>query len=356
MSKNLDINEIKHLYLDEELSINDIAKQLNVCRKTISDRLKKANVQIINRQNISKIDEDTEKLIIKMYTEKEIFVTEITKMINETRSENKISSATVYKCLHKNNIRIINYQNRPKFNQNIFDIIDTEEKAYWLGFIFADGYISSKDNSFELGLKISDKSHLEKFNKFMEHEKYNIKIGKSILDGKTFYNCKWYITNKHLWNTLNSYGCTPRKSLTLRFPDENIFKSKKLIKHFIRGYFDGDGCLSYSKNNIQDSCSPAITLLGTKRFLIKVKELLFRFNIDSRIREDKRNNVWILYFSKKENSYKFLDYIYLNSNIYLSRKYKRYKFLINSPSIEELIEFLENESGEGCDANTVLTT
>ena len=50
--------------------------------------------------------------------------------------------------------------------------------------------------------------------------------------------------NKYFWNILNSYGCTPRKSLTLKFPDRDIFKSSDLIRHFIRGYFDGDGCFS----------------------------------------------------------------------------------------------------------------
>ena len=69
--------------------------------------------------------------------------------------------------LQENGIEVINYQNLTKFNENVFDSIDTEEKAYWLGFIFADGYISLKGNSFELSLKGSDSEHLDKFNKFM---------------------------------------------------------------------------------------------------------------------------------------------------------------------------------------------
>ncbi|MGM9535052.1 MAG: hypothetical protein ACI3VR_07355, partial [Intestinibacter sp.] len=65
--------------------------------------------------------------------------------------------------------------NRPKFNEHIFDVIDTEEKAYWLGFIFADGYIGSTPlepnkksvYNFELSLKLEDTSHLEKFKSFI---------------------------------------------------------------------------------------------------------------------------------------------------------------------------------------------
>lgn len=149
---------------------------------------------------------------------------------------------------------IINHQNKLKFNEYIFDSIDTEEKAYWLGFIFADGCISSFDSegknrhTVELSLKESDKEHLDKFNKFVEHEDINhVKINKAKCtnNGVICNRCRWSVRNKHLWEILNSYGCTPKKSLILKFPSLSIFKDYSLIKHFIRGYWDGDGCLSY---------------------------------------------------------------------------------------------------------------
>jgi hypothetical protein len=83
--------------------------------------------------------------------------------------------------LAKYNCSAINLHNQVKFNQNVFDCIDTEEKAYWLGFIFADGYISShipdkkKTYKFELSLSLKDKSHLEKFNQFMRYNGNNVK-------------------------------------------------------------------------------------------------------------------------------------------------------------------------------------
>lgn len=74
-------------------------------------------------------------------------------------------------------ITIVNKQNMCKFNEHIFDNIDTEEKAYWLGFIFADGYISSLNakykNVFELSLSIKDLNHIKKFNSFMEYNGEN---------------------------------------------------------------------------------------------------------------------------------------------------------------------------------------
>ena len=105
------------------------------------------------------------------------------------------------KKLKELGVKIVNNQNKLKFDDTIFNSIDTEEKAYWLGFIYADGYISDNDkciykNVFELSLNISDINHLYKFNKFTKHEKDNVKFDS--------YRCRWCIMNKNLWNVLNN--------------------------------------------------------------------------------------------------------------------------------------------------------
>lgn len=108
----------------------------------------------------------------------------------------KCGRKSITSILKRNNISIINYHNITKFNENVFDIIDSEEKAYWLGFIFADGNISSPYKNgkpkytFELSLALKDKEHLDKFNTFMQHEKDNVKCDS--------YRCRWIATNKHL--------------------------------------------------------------------------------------------------------------------------------------------------------------
>ena len=117
-----------------------------------------------------------------------------------------IDIGTLSKRLKELNIEVINYQNRLKFDNTVFDCIDTEEKAYWLGFIFADGYIDSsplEENkkahyTFEISLKGSDAGHLHKFNKFMKHENDNVKMGYVNCKGKRCERCRWWITDKHL--------------------------------------------------------------------------------------------------------------------------------------------------------------
>ena len=169
------------------------------------------------------------------------------------------------KYLKSIGIQVINNQNRTKFNECIFDIIDTEEKAYWLGFILADGSISScktqKRYQFELSLSEQDKAHLDKFNVFMQHEKDNVKLSYTWVNGKKFSRCRWIINNKHLWSRLNELGCIPNKTLLLTFP----YVPKSLVKHLIRGYFDGDGSLGiYTyKSSTKVSCS----CIGTSEML-----------------------------------------------------------------------------------------
>ena len=52
----------------------------------------------------------------------------------------------------------------------MFDTIDSEEKAYWLGFIYADGWISDANNCFTLTLQQRDVEHLLKFNEFIANK------------------------------------------------------------------------------------------------------------------------------------------------------------------------------------------
>ena len=238
-------------------------------------------------------------------------------------------------------IEIVNKQNLTKFDEHIFDEIDNEEKAYWLGFIFADGYISSTSNNFELSLSIKDINHLEKFSKFMKY------TGQIKQDS---YRCRFSLRNKHLWNILNNYGCIPRKSLTLKFPNRDIFKSKDLIKHFLRGYFDGDGCITYQKDTY--TVSAVCSVIGTPEFLSEFEQLL---NFEKEITKckDKRsiNNTISLSFKRSE-SLVLMIYLYENSSIYLERKFKLYSFFKNGcRSLEEFNELLLTNIGESCDAN-----
>ena len=231
------------------------------------------------------------------------------------------------------------------YDIHVFDEIDTEEKAYWLGFWFADGYLNSSslfkdkktDYTIELSLQLCDLNHLNKFKEFIKYSK-DIKIDN--------YRCRFYVHNKHLWTTLASLGCTPLKSLILAFPNEYTFKNKKLIYDFIRGYFDGDGCISYgNKEHTQMNCS----FLGTLGFLNCIKRY---FNIENKLSHNHNNeeeSTMSLVITGNP-ALQILHTMYENATIYLDRKYEKYKEFCRL--YEESYKLLEGNIGEPCDGNT----
>lgn len=209
--------------------------------------------------------------------------------------------------------RFPNLHNRPKFDYHIFDKIDTEEKAYWLGLLFADGAVSSgkKRNVIELTLALRDKAHLEKFNRFLKNEK-PVKFDD--------YRARVVVTRKHLKTRLIELGCTPRKSLTLKYPHGLIPSS--LERHFIRGYVDGDGSIS-QKTNHPYSC--IFQLLGTPEFLQSVIDVMdWRSRNFYKTNKDGASQAQFFAYSGEE-ALSNLRSLYDNSNISLERKFNKFK-------------------------------
>ena len=145
--------------------------------------------------------------------------------------------------------------------------------------MYADGSISSTNNSVELSLKGEDVEHLNKYKQFLKHSA-EVKIGISKCNGKIFSRCRFCVTDKHFKTQLIKCGCHPKKSFTITFPDENIVP-KQLITHFIRGYVDGDGCISFC--NVKDL---KISIIGTIEFLTSIRAIYP--NIFSECKKDKR--------------------------------------------------------------------
>ena len=219
-----------------------------------------------------------------------------------------------------------------KLDETVFNTIDTEEKAYWLGFWFADGCIN-KNKSIELGLKYSDIGHLYKFCDFIKSDYSKVKVRKTMLNGKQFLSCRWATKRLALYSALINKGCINRKSLILKFPDLAIFKSKELVYHFIRGYIDGDGCLGIKTHKYKE---PTLTLqvVGTFEFLSQMCSIL---HIDSNklFHKDKKhpNSNTYSIFLTSDNALKTANLLYKNATIYLDRKMKIYKFAVSQSNL-----------------------
>lgn len=223
------------------------------------------------------------------------------------------------------------------YNKDFFQRIDTEEKAYWLGFLYADGCINRiykneklKAMDLEIGLCREDENHLQKFIKSIES---NIEIKQKNIknDNKIYDVSRITVCCTKMCKDLCEKGCTPQKSLSLEFPNTDIVPLN-LTKHFVRGYFDGDGCVSINKNNIIQ-----INFVGTFNFLKGVSKFLKDNKIiykDPSIYE--KGKVFEMYIYGADIIEQFYYFLYDNTNIYLDRKHNKFEmFYSNYNSIRK---------------------
>ena len=195
-----------------------------------------------------------------------------------------------------------------EYNTNVF--LDKSEYCYYfLGFIYADGCLTNGYLSININNK--DIEILERFKTYLNTKKpiYHIEKTNSIL---------FSFKNKKIYETLINYGLTPRKSLITTFPD-NI--PDDMVHHFIRGYFDGDGCISIINRKTIKGLK--INIVGTYEFLNSLQKILItKIGITpkkiSQITSNK--NTYQLNFKSKSDVLKFKEFIYNGSTIFLNRK------------------------------------
>lgn len=227
------------------------------------------------------------------------------------------------------------------YNESYFKEIQNEKQAYWLGFLCADGCITRfyrneklKSMSLELTLQSQDLDHLVNFKNDLET---NVPISHKTISGK-YEADKISINCTSMCRDLIKLGCTPTKSLTLEFPSENIVPSN-LLRHFIRGYFDGDGGVSYTEGKAYNSQRGKTYLqhhyrcyfCGNEQFLKKLRTVLIENGINvSELKYDKRSKAINIYIYGKDNIDIFRNYIYRDNKRNLHRKYAKFFFIDNN--------------------------
>lgn len=257
----------------------------------------------------------------KFTKEKELEICD--KYINEFKNltflgkEYDCSSGTIKNILVRNGFQTRTRSETKRIKDNtqihldplIFEQ-DNEDSSYWLGMMYSDGCVVEKNgepNRIELGLKETDKEHIENFAKWIKWEG----TIQTRSNSKGFSNnsviSRVQINNAELAYSLIRLGCTPKKSLTLEcIPN----LKKENIIHFIRGYFDGDGSVEKDRGRI--------TFTGTENFL---KEIAGYFQLPYRLYKKTDNNTYQLFYNTQESKI-ILKQMYLNANYKLTRKYE----------------------------------
>lgn len=313
-------------YIPGETSIKSLAEKYNVnCYSTVSKVLGENGIKIIKPKLVPR---NTIIEAAKYYSDNQISIINCAKKF-------KIGKNTLYNYLKENNSikNDKNYQKDITYDKNFFDSIDSEEKAYWLGFIMADGYtkLDKNNNPAQTTIEISKKdiNLLDAFKKSIKSNYIIRERSRTTVTGKISEVCSITISSHHLTKQLVSYGVVPNKTY-IGFINEEIFgDNEELIFHYLRGYSDGDGTINKNKGNYVFKL-----VIRSKSILNTITNWIKKYcNIDPKITI--WENTYRLSIQNKKDYFIFLKKLYKNANIYLDRKYQNYLSHIDCAVPEE---------------------
>lgn len=291
------------LYL-EGLSAPSISKIIGANEGTIREWVKISGNETRIGGTYSKIyDEKIFNQIMELYNNG-VYSTEIDKILNLKRG------ISAY-LLRKNNISLRHRGPKSKIeNENYFDTIDTPEKAYYLGWIMADGNISIYNGQYSLKLHIAlrDKEIIDNFLKVINSSN-KTKVKEDI-------NSSYYVslTSRHMCDSLIKFGVIPCKSGKEIFPTQI---SASLYHHFIRGFFDGDGITDISRRRSG--------FVSSKNM---IKSILIALDEPQKsIYKNKKNDNIYYFLGGISFSRMLYEYMYDDAGIWLTRKRKRMEMI-----------------------------
>lgn len=252
--------------------------------------------------------------ILHLYTVQHMSVSAIAKTF-------KVNTSVITRILKENGIKIRNKNEYKikKVDNDFFEKIDTQEKAYILGFIYADGCITN--HALQIKISKKDIELLEKI-KSVLHSDHKIGVYTNN-NGYGIGNeyCAIRIQSHKIENDLKLLGIIPRKTKTISFPT-NAQVPENLLRHFIRGFFDGDG--SVYKHDY-----PAISFTGTYAMLCGIKQEMQKItNTQANIYPYKNKDVFDYKVGGTNQMKKIYDYLYKDATIFLGRKKNKFEEIL----------------------------
>ena len=249
----------------------------------------------------TKISDEIEQQIVDLYSEGY--------GVMELSDEFQLHRATIQRVLKRHNINL-RKRTPAHYDIHFFDEYNADS-CYWAGFIAADGYVRSDRDNVSIHLSASDVSHLKKLEVLTKY------IGKTRISGN---ECCLSFAGEWFPRALaDNFEIYPRKTFSIAISNKI---PKDMIPHFLRGYFDGDGCVTNTEGYLRISFTSGSTIL-----LKQISD--FFYDCGVRIRNELGapkifNDCFIAYNCK--NAQQVLDLLYLNSTdlTRLDRKYQLY--------------------------------
>lgn len=280
-----------------------------------------SNVECIERNNYKKyiFSEEQKNLVVKLYEELGSSV-DVGKMFN-------VGHKVITRILEEKGIKRTAAKKRQyKINENYFDNIDTPNKAYILGFLYADGCNNKSKGTISMSLEEGDKNILEQ----IRHE-INSERPLEFIDYSSKHDFGYVYQNQYrllmfsmyMCKTLENIGMVPNKSLVVKFPT----LQNELVRHFIRGLFDGDGSVYRRQYENRSSYQHTLTITSTLSLCEQLVDIVENeLNINCHIYDASNHNgiTKVFTISGKNQIKKFMDWIYDESDLKLQRKYERY--------------------------------
>ena len=247
-----------------------------------------------------------------------------------------MNGTTVCRILKRNKIKIrssIDNKRKYAINKSFFKDINSEEKAYALGFLYADGNVHNKKNSFNITLHKKDIDVLQMFTLWIYID--NHKINQYDENYVNFRVC-----SIEMVSDLIRHGCMPAKTFNLSLP--TWLHDSDLLRHFVRGFLDGDGCITIcNKTN-----RVRIIFTGYDEFLFKLRDVMF-YNIGVRFHVTKiKDKVIDLSIGDQKSTRTFLHWLYDGAKVYMNRKKEK---------SDLALEILDNKATKLLKSNTILT-
>lgn len=274
--------------------------------------------------SINKMSEEQQNKIIAEYL--------AGKSMRQIEKEYGASRQTVATFLEKKNIKKDkgNHYRTYHHDENFFEIIDTEAKAYWLGFMYADGHITNYEGKYgqdQFGLSVAqeDKEILYKFLKDLKASNPVHEYPRK--DGKGQNLCRVQLTSQKTVDDLIDKGCFKQKSLILS-PPEKV--PQELLHHFIRGFFDGDGSIAKYYNDNLNTFIYTVNFTSTQKMCNWLKEF---FKFGSVFKEKRSEKTWYFSFGGHCQIQDFYEILYKDATIWMDRKYNRF---------QEFLKYREN--------------
>lgn len=289
------------------MTMTAIALKFEVDRHTINKELKKRGYE--TKKNISR-DTSKDAIIEELYIDCNLSIQSIATQLNV--STNLVWLSLVERGLNDSNRLSCKYE----YN-DVFDGVNNEEEAYWLGFLYADGYISKDGTKCELTLKESDREHVERFNSFIRK---GGEVSLKNVNGNLNYRC--IFSNKQIVERLISLGCHNNKTFSIKFPTAEIVPSH-LMRHFIRGFFEADGCI-HRYGRYKHLLSFSISC-ANESFIKDFQDYICEQLPISRNKISYHRNLYCIYNAAQKDIYYLYHYLYDNSTVFLKRKNDLFK-------------------------------